>query len=254
MLKKNSLVSGRKALSLKRKNSADTKGPPTQTLPSRGGGKGGGGSHVYYPAFLNLKGKKAVVIGGGKVAERKILALLKTGADITVTSPEITKKIEKEKLKGRIKHITRQYRKGDLKNAFLVIAATDYPAINERVSKDALCLVNVVDTPDLCNFIVPSIMNRGLLNIAVSSSGISPALSRSIRKELEKLYGPEFKDYLKTLKKMRTEVMRMIRDKKKRGEFLKAIASEKMIEMLRTKGIRETKRVAVDLFRKIKVT
>lgn len=209
---------------------------------------------VYYPAFLNLKGKKTVVIGGGKVAERKILALLKTGADITVTSPEITKKIEKEKLKGRIKHITRQYRKGDLKNAFLVIAATDYPAINERVSKDALCLVNVVDTPDLCNFIVPSIMNRGLLNIAVSSSGISPALSRSIRKELEKLYGPEFAIYLNSLKIIRTEAIKTIKDKKKRGEFLKDIASEKMIRMLREKGSREAKKVAGNLFRKVKVS
>lgn len=209
---------------------------------------------VYYPAFLNLKGKKTVVIGGGKVAERKILALLKTGADITVTSPEITKKIEKEKLKGRIKHITRQYRKGDLKNAFLVIAATDYPAINERVSKDALCLVNVVDTPDLCNFIVPSIMNRGLLNIAVSSSGISPALSRSIRKELEKLYGPEFAIYLNSLIIIRTKAMKMICDKKKRGEFLKAIASEKIINILREKGFKETKKVVDELFEKVKAT
>lgn len=209
---------------------------------------------VYYPVFLNLKGKKAVVIGGGKVAERKILALLKTGADITVTSPEITKKIEKEKLKGRIKHITRQYRKGDLKNAFLVIAATDHPAINERVSKDAFCLVNVVDTPYLCNFIVPSIMNRGLLNIAVSSSGISPALSRSIRKELEKLYGPEFAIYLNSLKIIRTEAIKTIKDKKKRGEFLKDIASEKMIRMLREKGSGEAKKVAEDLFRKVKVS
>ena len=229
------------------------KDTPTLTLPPRGGGKGGGESR-YYPVFLNLKGKKAVVIGGGKVAERKILALLKTGADITVTSPEITKKIEKEKLKGRIKHITRQYRKGDLKNAFLVIAATDYPAINERVSKDALCLVNVVDTPDLCNFIVPSIMNRGLLNIAVSSSGISPALSRSIRKELEKLYGPEFAIYLNSLKTIRTEAIKTIKDKKKRGKFLKDIASEKMIRMLREKGSGEAKKVAEDLFRKVKVS
>ncbi len=207
---------------------------------------------VYYPAFLNLKGKKAIVIGGGKVAERKILALLKTGANMTVISPEITKKIVNTKNKGKIKHICRQYRKGDLKNAFLVIAATDYPVINEQVSKDAPCLVNVVDTPSLCNFIVPSIMNRGLLNMAVSTSGISPALSRSIRKELEKLYGPEFANYLSSLKKIRTKAMEIIQDKKKRGEFLKAVASEKMIEMLRTKGIREAKRVAVDLFRKVR--
>ena len=209
---------------------------------------------VYYPIFLNLKGKKVVVIGGGKVAERKILALLKTSADITVVSPEITKKIKKEKVKGGIKHICRQYRKGDLRKAFLVIAATDSPNVNEQVSKDAPCLVNVVDTPHLCNFIVPSVIKRNPLTIAVSTSGVSPALSRSIRKELEKMYGSEFSHYLKLLKRIRTEAMRVIKDKRKRGEFLKAIASEKIIEMLREKGFKETQRLAEDLLRKVKTS
>ncbi len=209
---------------------------------------------VYYPAFLNLEGKRAVVIGGGRVAERKILSLLKACSDIKVISPYLTKRLEKEKIKGRIEHIPRQYRKGDLKNAFLVIAATDFPIINERISEDAPCLVNVVDTPRLCNFIVPSIMNRGPLSIAVSTSGTSPALSRSIRKELEKFYGPEFNNYLKSLRKIRTKAIKIIRDKKKRGEFLKAIASEKMVEMLKVKGFKETKRVAEDLFRKARIT
>jgi len=210
--------------------------------------------HTYYPAFLNLKGKKVVIIGGGKVAERKVVTLLKTGADLTVISPELTKKIEREKLKGRIKHIRRQYRKGDLKNAFLVIAATDSPNVNEQVSKDATCLVNVVDTPHLCNFIVPSVIKRNPLTIAVSTSGISPALSRSIRKELEKMYGSEFSEYLKSLGRIRTEAMRVIKDKRKRGEFLKAIASEKIIEMLRETGFREAQRLAEDLLRKVKTS
>ena len=205
---------------------------------------------AYYPAFLNLKGKIAVVIGGGKVAERKVVTLLKAGSNVKVVSPYLTKRIGKEKLRGRIKHIPRQYRKGDLKNAFLVIAATDSHPINDRVSKDASCLVNVVDTPSLCKFIVPSVMNRGPLNIAVSTSGVSPALSRSIRKELEKLYGPEFNNYLKLLKKTRSKALEVIDDKKKRGEFLKAIASEKMVRMLRQKGFKETRKVVDDLFRK----
>ena len=209
---------------------------------------------VYYPIFLNLKNKSVVIIGGGKVAERKVVTLLKTGADLTVISPELTKKIEREKLKGRIKHIRRQYRKGDLKNAFLVIAATDSQVINEQVSKDAPCLVNVVDTPHLCNFIVPSVIKRNPLTIAVSTSGISPALSRSIRKELEKMYGSEFSDYLKLLRRIRTEAMRVIKDKRKRGEFLKAIASEKIIEMLRETGFREAQRLAEDLLRKVKTS
>ncbi len=225
------------------------KDPPSLTFPPRGGGKGGGESR-YYPVFLNLKGKRAVVVGGGKVAERKILSLLKAGSDVKVISPYLTKRLEKEKLSGRIKYTPRQYRKGDLESAFLVIAATDSGVINERVSKDAPCLVNVVDTPHLCNFIVPSIVNRGLLTIAVSTSGVSPGLSRSIRKELEKLYGPEFANYLKSVKVIRAKALKLIQDKKKRGELLKAIASEKMLEMLRTKGLSKTEKVAVDLFKK----
>src|SRR4030042_7078930 len=207
---------------------------PTLTLPPRGGGMGGGKSHrYYYPAFLNLKGKKTVVVGGGKIAERKILALLKAGADVTVISPEITKRIEQEKLKGRVKNISRQYRRGDSRKAFLVIAATSSQEINRRVSEDATCLVNVVDTPSLCNFIVPSVLQRGHLTIAVSTAGISPALSKSIRKELEKLYGPEFAEYLQLLEKIRKKQRAEIRDKKKRTEFLKNLASGEIIKMLR---------------------
>lgn len=207
---------------------------------------------ICYPAFLNLKDKKAVVVGGGKIAERKIIALLKTGADIKVISPELTKKIEKEKLQGRIEHICRRYRKGDLKNAFLVIAATNSPAANELISKDAPCLVNVVDTPHLCNFIVPSTVTRGPLCIAISTSGISPALSMSIRKELEKLYGPGFSNYLKLLKKIRSQAMAHILNGKQRRNFLQAIASEKIAKMLREKGLKKTKKVADNLFRKAK--
>lgn len=196
-----------------------------------------------YPAFLNLKGKRAVVIGGGKVAERKILTLLKAGADITVISPELTKRIEGEKQKGNIKYIQRQYRKSDLKNAFLVIAATDSQDINKKVSKDASCPVNVVDSPSLCNFIVPSVIKRGPLTIAVSTSGISPALSKSIRGELQKLYGPEFAKYLITLEKIRKKAMREIRDKKERTRFLRNLASERVIEILRQKGFKEIAKI-----------
>jgi len=208
----------------------------------------------YYPVFLNMKGKKAIVIGGGKVAERKILTLLRNSADVTVISPQITTKIEHEKHKGRVKHIKRQYRKGDLKQAFLVIAATDSLIINQQVSKDAPCLVNVVDTPDLCNFIVPSTIKRGPLSIAVSTSGISPALSRSVRRELERMYGPAFSEYLKSLKTIRAEAKKRITDQRERSKFLKSVASEKMIRILRENGCSEAKRNAKDLLKKAKNT
>jgi precorrin-2 dehydrogenase/sirohydrochlorin ferrochelatase len=110
--------------------------------------------------------------------------------------------------------------------------------------------VNVVDTPGLCNFIVPSVIKRGPLTIAISTSGVSPALSRSIRRELEKIYGPEFSEYLKALRDIRTEAIKMIRNPEKREEFLKTVASEKMMKMLREEGCKKAARAARDLFRK----
>lgn len=207
----------------------------------------------YYPVFLNLTKKKAVVIGGGRVAERKVLSLIGTGARITVISPAITKRIEREKDKGRIRHVSREYRAGDLKDAFLVIAATDSRAVNEKVSRESPGLVNVVDTPELCNFIVPSIVNRGPLTIAVSTGGVSPAFSKSIRRELEEMYGYEIAGYLKLLKKIRSEALGSMKDQKKRGMFLKSVASGKMLSMLREQGCSVTKKAAKDLFRKAKV-
>lgn len=180
----------------------------------------------YYPVFLNLKNKGCVVVGGGKVAERKVLSLLKSGAEVTVISPELTKRLKKESLSGRIKHIPRRYKKGDLKNAFLVIAATDSNEINEKVSEDAPHLINVVDVPSLCNFIVPSVVKRGPLTIAISTSGVSPSMAKTIRKELEKLYGPEFARYLNSLKKIRIKTMAEIKDKKERERFLKKLAAD----------------------------
>jgi precorrin-2 dehydrogenase/sirohydrochlorin ferrochelatase len=209
-------------------------------------------SIVYYPVFLNLEHKKAVVIGGGKVAERKILSLLKAKADITVISPDITARIAREKEKGAIKHINRRYRNGDITSAFLVIAATDSPRLNKRVSDEAPCLVNAVDMPSLCNFIVPSVIQRGLLTIAISTSGVSPALSRSIRKEIENSYGPEFSEYLKAMQGIRAEAMDVIPDQKKRGAVLKSVASAQMIRMLREKGAKETRKKAKALLKESK--
>jgi precorrin-2 dehydrogenase/sirohydrochlorin ferrochelatase len=235
---------------VQKKNSQKSNRKATPTLSTSGGlpPRGGGGEipasrityhDYYYPTFLNLQSKKVVVVGGGKVAERKILALLKTGANITIISPEITKRIAREKIRGNLKHIPRQYRKGDVRKTFLVIAATDSDEINKKISEEAPCLVNVVDTPSFCNFIVPSVLKRGPLTIAVSTGGISPALSKSIRQELEKLYGPEFSEYLGLVERIREKAKKEIQDTKKRSEFLKSLASGEMMKTLREKGHRE---------------
>jgi precorrin-2 dehydrogenase/sirohydrochlorin ferrochelatase len=190
----------------------------------------------YYPVFLNLKDRKAVVIGGGKVAERKVLALIKAGASVKVISPEITSALKSLKKKKTLIHIRRNYRRGDLKNAFIVIAGTSSAQINTEIAKDASHLINVIDTPSEGNFIAPSVIKRGPLSIAVSTEGCSPAVAKNIRKELEKLYGPEFARYIRFLETMRKKAMKEIKSNKKRGKYLKSLASEKIFKTLREKG------------------
>jgi len=204
----------------------------------------------YYPAFLNVCGKQCVVVGGGKVAERKVLSLLSSGAKITVISPDITLRLTAERDKGNIKHINRDYRIGDLKGAFLVIAATSDEKTNKKVASGAPCLVNVVDAPEFANFIVPSVVKRGLMTIAISTSGVSPAIARTVRREIEAFYGSELSKYLVFLKKLRKQVLTDITSSKTRRRLLKEIASEKMLRLLREKGYREAKETALRFFRK----
>lgn len=204
----------------------------------------------YYPAFLNLTGRKAVVVGGGKVAQRKVSALISSGADITLISPSLTKELRKSLTAGMIRHIPRQYRTGDLKGAFLVIAATDSAETNRRVSKDAPALVNVVDVPEECNFIAPSVVKRGHLVIAISTGGASPAFSRAIRQELQLLYGSEFSGYLKFVKEIRRKAMTAVPEKGRRERFLKGLASGEILATLRAKGIGAAKKVVTDRLKK----
>lgn len=192
----------------------------------------------YYPAFINLQGKKAVVVGGGLVAERKILSLLRAGAKVTVVSPELTVRLCREREKKSLSHIARAYRKGDLNGSMLVIAATDDPSVNSRVAKDSPSLVNVVDFPDECSFISPSVIKRGPLTIAISTGGISPAFSRTVRLELEKIYGPDIGKYLEFVAGLRKKALAEISDKKKRERFLKYLASAWILRSLRKEGLR----------------
>ncbi len=186
-------------------------------------------SKVYYPVFLDLTGKRCVIVGGGKVAEKKCTSIMNTGALITVIAPKITKRLRAYKDKGIIKYIGRDYRKGDIKSAHIVISATDSGETNERVARDADLfhkLINVVDTRDLCNFIVPSVFRRGMLTIAVSTGGISPAFAMEIRKELAKIYGPEIAGKLEAVGRMRDRAKKDITGRKERKKFIKTATSE----------------------------
>lgn len=205
----------------------------------------------YYPAFLNLQGKKAVVVGGGSIAERKILSLLKAGAAVTVVSPAITARLRKEKEKKSLTHIARSYRKGDLRESVLVIAATNSPSVNTQIAADAPFLVNVVDVPKECSFIAPSVIKRGPLTIAISTGGISPAFSKTIRQELEKIYGQEIGEYLKFVGSIRKKALAGISDTKKRSRFLKDLASGKILQSLRAKGFQVVRKAIEEKLAKL---
>ena len=188
---------------------------------------------AYYPVFLDLRGKSCVVVGGGRVAERKALALLAAGARLTVVSPALTARLRKEKDRGSLRHVGRAFRPGDLTGAFLVIAATDDERVNEAVAARKDLLVNVVDQPERCTFIVPASVRRGPLHVAISTSGTSPAMARAIREDLEQTYGKEFGLYLRKLARMRERAVREIPDPRERERFLKTLASGKIVKMLK---------------------
>jgi len=186
-----------------------------------------------YPVFLNLKGRKAVVVGGGRVAERKVGTLLDAGADVTVVSPLITPRLEAAAKRGACRHLVRAYRKTDVRNAFLVVAATDSPEVNSRVARDAPLLCNVVDSAELSNFTVPSSIRRGDLCIAVSTGGVSPALAKAIRLELQKLYGPAFGRYLRKVKGERTRLVERGGSAVSRRKHLKKLGSHSTLAEIR---------------------
>ncbi len=142
----------------------------------------------FLPIFLNIKNKTCLVVGGGEVATRKIRLLLEVGAQISVISPELDTTLEEYLSQGKIKHCAEYFQPEHLENIVLVIAATNDRATNQRVSEAAQqrqIPVNVVDDPNLCTFIMPSIVDRSPLLIAISSGGQSPVLARLLRAQLE---------------------------------------------------------------------
>ena len=165
----------------------------------------------YYPIFLGLSGKRCVVGGGGQVALRKVRALLEHEAEVKVISPDLCPELAQMGEKKIILVVQRVYDQGDLEGAFVAIAATDDGKINCKVADEARqrgVLVNVVDDPEHSDFIVPSYLRRGVLTIAVSTDGRSPALARKIRTRLEKDFGAEYASLALMIGEARQELRR----------------------------------------------
>ena len=168
------------------------------------------GANKFYPIFLNLRAKKVVIVGGGKVAERKALGLLDSGAVIHLVSPDATASIKGHHENGSITWIKKKFSPGFLDGAWLVIAATSDTDIQKKIFKEAEkrnIFCNTVDVPVLCTFIVPSTVRRGDLCLAISSSGKSPALCKYLRKELEKTFPSSYESYVFLLGELRKAVI-----------------------------------------------
>jgi precorrin-2 dehydrogenase/sirohydrochlorin ferrochelatase len=190
----------------------------------------------YYPAYLDIKGKRCLVIGGGEVAERKVNSLLKCGAEVSIVSPDLTRRLKELNSKGKIKFLKGKFKEKYLKDIFLVIGATDNSNVNFKVYESANkknILVNIVDSPELCNFIVPSIIERGDLTIAISTGGKSPALAKKLRKELEDRYGFEYAKFLNLMGNLRKRISSQIMDKRKREEIYKKLVNSDIIDLIK---------------------
>lgn len=190
----------------------------------------------YYPIFLDISGKPCTVVGGGEVAYRKVVRLLSCGASVSVVARDLTAALAALRDAGQISHIVGEYSPAVIEGAVLVIGATDSPSTNEAVFRDCRergVMVNIVDAPALCDFIVPAVFTRGDLVIAVSTGGKSPALARMIRDELEGRYGDEYAVLLHIMGELRGRILARGWHPDENREMFMALVQSPILEKIR---------------------
>jgi len=186
-----------------------------------------------FPMFIKLAGRQVLVVGAGNVGEPKIGGLLETGARIRVVALDATPTVREWARAGKVELELRGFTAGDLAGAFLAVVATSSRTLNERIYREAQAhgvLCNVVDVPDLCDFFYPSVVRRGDLQIAVSTSGKSPSLAQKIRQQLEKQFGPGYAAWVAELGETRKLILASDLDKERKLELLHSLASREAVE------------------------
>ena len=192
----------------------------------------------YFPVTLNLAGRRCLVVGGGAVALRKVRALLRAGAEVTVVAPRFEPGFADAELVAAEKR-EKSYDAADLNGVAFVVAATDDPATNEKISRDARrsgVLVNVVDVPALSDLIIPSILRRGDFTISVSTGGASPMLAAQVRRDLEDAFPESYGEWVDLLGEMRAEIRARVADGRARRELLQKILDPRGLEIFRAEG------------------
>ncbi len=194
---------------------------------------------LYYPMFVDIMGRRCLVVGGGEVACRKVEAIVKYGAKVHVISPEFNEEMERMIEDRVVTAEKREFKRGDLDGFFLVIGATDDNSVNREIYAEAEergILCNIVDVPPLCGFIVPSIAKRGALQIAISTAGKSPAFSRTLRQKFEEEFGDEYAQFLEVMGGLR-EVLKdkYPEDENKRKEIFERLVRSDLLDSIRIK-------------------
>jgi len=197
---------------------------------------------AYYPVLIQLDGMKVLVVGGGKVSERKVDGLLEAGAEVCLVASKITPFLSSLAESGKIRLMGAAFEESHLDGLSLVIAATNDPVLNSKVSSMARAkgiLVNAVDQPKDCTFIVPSVARRGDLLIAVSTSGKSPALAKRLREVLQAQFGEEYSVFLSFMGALRERVLGMKYSQERNSSIFQAIVDSEVLNAL---GVRDMTR------------
>ena len=190
----------------------------------------------YYPVYLDIQNRNCLVVGGGSVGTRKVKMLLKCGAIVTVVSPVVSEPLKALADSRAITLHQRSYRSSDLAGMFLVIGATDDEPLNRQISQDANrldLLCNIADQPRDCNFILPSIVNRGDLTISISTSGKSPALAKKLRKSLEDQFGDEYAVLLQLMGAIRKKLLSRSHEPEAHKKLFEQLINAGLVDMIR---------------------
>jgi precorrin-2 dehydrogenase/sirohydrochlorin ferrochelatase len=204
----------------------------------------------YYPVHLNIQNRNCLVVGGGSVGTRKTITLLECGGNVTVVSPDVTRQLQDIVSSRRIKLRRRMYETGDLDGVFLVIGATDDDRVNRQISHDADCrntLCNIADRPEICNFILPSFVQRDDLVITISTSGQSPALAKKLRRVLESQFGEEYGDFLKLMGAIRKKLLSQAHEPEAHKHIFEQLIASDLMAMIRDNRKEEVDKLLLEV-------
>ena len=204
----------------------------------------------YYPINLDIQNRHVLVVGGGGVGTRKAKTLLACGARVTVVSQEVSDRLQELAAFGKIRLEQRPYRSDDLDGMFLVIGATSDEKLNRQISGDAEklnTLCNIADRPEVCNFILPSIVHRDDLVITISTSGKSPALAKKLRKTLEEQFGEEYGELLKLMGAIRKKLLRHAHEPEAHKPLFEQLINSDLIGMIQANETEDINALLFDI-------